>query len=66
MYNGDHGGKLALWGETGNLVVATGTEALVEPTILVWARGSAGYRTLEAAAEKTKFTVEQLESWEKG
>ena len=66
MYNGDHGGKLALWGETGNLVVARGTEALVEPSLLVWARRTQGYKTIEPAAKKAGFTPEQLESWEKG
>jgi Zn-dependent peptidase ImmA (M78 family) len=46
--------------------MARGTEALVEPSLLVWARQNAGYSTIEAAAQKARFTTEQLESWEKG
>lgn len=41
-------------------------EALVESSLLVWARQSAGFATIEAAAQKAKFPTEKLESWEKG
>ncbi len=46
--------------------MARGTEALVEPSLLVWARQSAGYRTTESAAQKAGFPLEQLERWENG
>ena len=40
-------------------------EALVEPSLLVWARRSAGFTT-EAAAKKARIKIEQLEAWERG
>jgi len=46
--------------------VAKGVEALVEPSLLIWARQSAGYRTVEAAAQKARFPTKQLEDWENG
>lgn len=46
--------------------MADRVEAMVEPSLLVWARRMAGYRTIEAAAQKAKLPVEQLESWEQG
>ena len=46
--------------------MAKGTEALVKPSLLVWARQSAGYKTIEAAAQKARFATDQLESWENG
>ncbi len=41
-------------------------EALVEPSLLVWARRSAGFVTTEAAAKKARVKTEQLEAWEQG
>lgn len=40
-------------------------EANVEPTLLRWARDSAGYGT-RAAAAKARVKVERLEAWESG
>ena len=40
-------------------------EALVEPSLLVWARDSAGL-TLEQAANKVGIKPERLASWESG
>ncbi len=41
-------------------------EALVKPSLLVWARRTAGYKTVEAAAQRARLKTEQLESWEQG
>lgn len=40
--------------------------ALVKPELLVWARESAGYSSLEAAAEAMTIHPLTLEEWEKG
>jgi Zn-dependent peptidase ImmA (M78 family) len=39
--------------------------ALVTPELLVWARRSIGF-SVEAAARRTKLTVEQISTWEAG
>jgi Zn-dependent peptidase ImmA (M78 family) len=45
--------------------MAKSVPAIVEPSVLAWARQSAGY-TLEEAAKKLQTSPEKLESWESG
>jgi Zn-dependent peptidase ImmA (M78 family) len=40
--------------------------ALVKPELLVWARESSGFASIEMAAEKAKIDVELLRLWEAG
>lgn len=40
--------------------------ALVKPELLVWARQSAGFATIDKASEKLKIDVETIKGWEAG
>src|SRR5882757_2529885 len=42
-----------------------GTPALVQPTLLAWARKTAGFELIEAA-KKAQVSTEILEEWERG
>lgn len=64
MYNCEHGTAVAPLRED-NPGVGERIEALVEPSLLTWARRSAGFTT-EDAAKKAQITTERLESWERG
>src|SRR6266536_6497864 len=45
--------------------MARGIPALIEPTLLIWARRSAGLG-LDEAAKKAQIDVEVLQAWEEG
>jgi transcriptional regulator with XRE-family HTH domain len=45
--------------------MAKSVPAIVQPSVLAWARKSAGY-SLEEAAKKLQTTPEKLNSWETG
>ena len=45
--------------------MSRGTPAFVQPSLLIWARKSAGLR-LEEAAHKIELTPDELQAWEKG
>lgn len=65
MYNCEREATTVSRGETCSLVMAQRVEARVEPSLLVWARQSAGFTT-ETVAKRAGVKTERLESWEQG
>ena len=43
----------------------TRIQALVNPTLLIWSRGKAGYR-IDEVARRLRVTDAQIQSWESG